>query len=393
MDILWGVFDSTNWGYLVKYDKFGDTLWTKKIGDPIDFTSFAQAIETKDGGYIAVGAYQAVGQRSDGWLVKTDSLGNVQWQKRYSTTLGTQESLSSVVDTYDGGYILGGNEQEFPNQPTRNYDPILIKVDSLGNQQWRQRYDTPFDDATASVFQTYDSNYIFASGVSVSGSSNSTRGRPALYKIDQNGNLLWRKTYGNFGFSTALLSVKQLEDSSLIAAGRTGILGPNCCRIDGVLVHANQNGDSIFVETYERFPGMITNWNFLWDVIPLDNGGFMACGEYINTSSPVIQDAWVIRVDSMGCIQSNCTVGLNDVRSEVLEEQVMNLYPNPTNGIVNLETSLALDRIEVFDLQGKLVQRLAGITKQIELPEQGGLYFIRLYVEDGSIGNYKVLKN
>ncbi len=377
----------------MKYTKYGDTLWTKKIGDSIDFTTFYQAIQTTDGGYIAVGVYLAVGQREDGWLVKTDSSGIVQWQKRYSTTLGTLETLISVDQTLDGGYILGGAEQEFPNQPSRNMDPILIKVDSLGNQQWRQRYDTPFDDAGAYVIQTYDSNYIFASGVSVSGSSNSTRGRPALYKVDQNGNLLWTKTYGNVGFSAALISVKQLDDSSLIAAGRTGVLGPNCCRIDGVLVHANQNGDSIFVETYERFPGMITNWNFLWDVIPLDNGGFMACGEYINTSSPVVQDAWVIRVDSMGCIITNCAVSLNDVRSEALEEQDLNVYPNPTNGLINLETSLALDRIEVFDMQGKLLQSLVGGTTQFELPEQRGLYFIRVYEQDGNFEIIKILKN
>ena len=42
----------------------------------------------------------------DYWIVKTDSLGNIQWQN----TIGGSgyDNLNTLVQPFDGGYILGG---------------------------------------------------------------------------------------------------------------------------------------------------------------------------------------------------------------------------------------------------------------------------------------------
>jgi hypothetical protein len=69
-----------------------------------------------DGGYILGGLSTSniSGDKTencngdyDYWIVKTDSLGNIQWQN----TIGGNgdDQLSSVIQTSDGGYILGGH--------------------------------------------------------------------------------------------------------------------------------------------------------------------------------------------------------------------------------------------------------------------------------------------
>jgi hypothetical protein len=379
--------DTMAFGYLVKFNLIGDTLWTKAFGDSMEVYTFSQAIQSSDGGYAAVGEFDTWTIRSDGWLVKTDSLGDIEWEQFYNRSNNSLERLISVQECYDGGYILGGGTQESPQLRSRNYDPLILKVDSLGNVQWWRVYDTPYDDALAYAIQTYDSGFVFSSGVSVSKGS-SSYSRAALFKYDQWGNWQWTKMYGPIGFNTGALVVKQLEDSTLIAAGRVGM----GTKIKGLLIHAEANGDSIFVETYENDPNGATSQNYLWDVITMDDGGFMASGEVIALppNVPFRQDAWIIRVDSMGCIIQNCFVGLDENLG--FEEETFEIYPNPTKGIVNLRTKESLISIEIFNLQGQKVQEINPEERSWILPAQSNLYLIRFQDIEGNVYTKKVIK-
>ena len=42
----------------------------------------------------------------DYWIVKTDSSGNVEWDKTMGGSV--TDYLSSIIQTADGGYLLGG---------------------------------------------------------------------------------------------------------------------------------------------------------------------------------------------------------------------------------------------------------------------------------------------
>ncbi|MBK9638385.1 MAG: hypothetical protein IPO63_11410 [Bacteroidetes bacterium] len=71
--------------------------------------------QTTDGGFILGGksVSNISGDKTevnlgayDFWIVKTDSLGNIEWQN----TIGgnSEDHLNSIQQTTDGGYILGG---------------------------------------------------------------------------------------------------------------------------------------------------------------------------------------------------------------------------------------------------------------------------------------------
>jgi hypothetical protein len=62
---------------------------------------------------------------------------------------------------------------------------------------------------------------------------------------------------------------------------------------------------------------------------------------------------------------------------------VTELYPNPTSGILHIETSKAIKKIEVFDVLGQLVLSY-GNEKQIDLSKlNSGLYLVRFTSENG----------
>ncbi len=66
----------------------------------------------------------------DYWLVKTDSFGNVQWNKTYGGA-GTDYRYN-VHQTVDGGYIMLGYTSSFGAGAR---DGWLVKTDALGNMQ------------------------------------------------------------------------------------------------------------------------------------------------------------------------------------------------------------------------------------------------------------------
>ena len=93
----------------------------------------------------------------------SDQAPQMEWNKSY----GAVGSLgNSMVQTTDGGYILAGYNSTGYDTLIHDYrhNPVLIKTDSSGNIQWEKTYEPEnlnFDD----IVQTNDSGYAtFGSG-------------------------------------------------------------------------------------------------------------------------------------------------------------------------------------------------------------------------------------
>jgi len=115
--------------YLIKTNAFGDTMWTKFIGDTTENTAESVAL-TNDGGYIISGTTYAPGSMNyyDVYLIKTDANGDTLWTKKFGGSNGPDYGFF-VRQTKDGGYVISGQTQSFVFQG----DPYLIKTDSMGN--------------------------------------------------------------------------------------------------------------------------------------------------------------------------------------------------------------------------------------------------------------------
>ena len=94
-----------------------------------NFAESECAIQTADGGYVVAGYTSDFTGAFSARLLKTDPLGNVQWDRTYPG-LGAY----SVIQTSEGGYALTGDRA------------FLMITDSLGNIQWNRNYDGLSDD-------------------------------------------------------------------------------------------------------------------------------------------------------------------------------------------------------------------------------------------------------
>ena len=105
-------------------------------------------IATPDGGYAIVG----VTALNSIWLVKTDALGNKEWERTYN---GAGEP--SLVTTSDGGYAIASYIYTFMGDGSTDF--WLIKTDSLGNMQWNKTYGGQGYDMAYSLVATSDGGF------------------------------------------------------------------------------------------------------------------------------------------------------------------------------------------------------------------------------------------
>lgn len=137
---------------LTKTDSSGDILWSKTFGTSSDEIGRSIYI-TDDNGFIILGYEDFAGGNL--YLVKTDFLGNEEWSKYYGET--GWDTGHSVQQTSDGGYILAGRKQDTVSDENHMYS---IKTDPIGNVEWEYTYPNGIMSDASSLDQTSDGGYI-----------------------------------------------------------------------------------------------------------------------------------------------------------------------------------------------------------------------------------------
>jgi len=201
--------------WFVKTDSSGKMQWNRTYGGARGDNANS-VIQTSDGGYALAGYTNSFSSDipSDCWLVKTDSDGNMEWNKTYDGD-GGFDGTNSLVQISDGGYTLAGHTGGFIGQ-----NAWMIKTDSEGNRIWDVIWDTAEPTRTSTIIQTSDEGYA------VSGYTSSLDGYAGftsylfLVKVDFNGNVQWNSTYKGLGDSKALFAV-QTDEGGYAMAGTT----------------------------------------------------------------------------------------------------------------------------------------------------------------------------
>jgi hypothetical protein len=211
---------------LVRTDANGNMEWNKTYGGN-------ELVVAPDGGYAIVSTTDSVGAGgNDFLLVKTDALGNMEWNKTYAGT--GVDGASSLVATSDGGYAIAGYTSSFSIALD---DFLLVKTDALGNMEWNKTYGGTGDDIAYSVVVTSDGGYAMA-GVTITNTVSSSFQYFLLVKTDVQGNMEWNKTYGEGG--ERAWSLVATSDGGYAIAGETSSYGAGSD--DFWLVKTDENG-------------------------------------------------------------------------------------------------------------------------------------------------------
>lgn len=202
--------------WILKLSSTGNLEWQYTYGVLFDDVAFSIK-ETSDEGYIVAGYTDFFGMAaSKFWVLKLTPLGEVEWQWIYGGSY--DDEACCIVQTSDGGYLLGGDTTSFS---VGDSDFWILKLSSGGMIEWQRAYGGKDRDHLSSLIQTTDEGYLLA-GYSDSFGSRGTE--ICLLKLDSSGNIEWEKTYGGNDYDF-LRSVQQTSDGGYIVSGSTFSFG------------------------------------------------------------------------------------------------------------------------------------------------------------------------
>lgn len=319
--------------WVVKLNQDGQILWQRTIGGDQPDRLDAICI-TPDNGYLLGGSSvsgisgdKTVASKGGGdfWIVKLNSEGDIEWQKAIGGS--SNELLSALEPTPDGGYIMGGYSiSEISGDKTEGcrgmIDFWVVKIDSNGDIEWDKTLGGEGPDWAHSVAPAEDGGY-FVAGFSASGiSGDKTEALWAenndywVVKLDAAGAIEWQKALGGTGTDTPQ-SIVATQDGGCLVGGSSasGISGNKTEDKNGTsdfwIVKLTGSGSIDWQQTIGGSSSETLN-----KIISAPGGGFLLAGR---SSSPISGDKteasrgeadfWLVRIDEIGNITGQATLG------------------------------------------------------------------------------------
>jgi hypothetical protein len=283
-------------GWLVKTDASGKQLWNKTYGGS-DSEKFFCVVQTTDGGFALVGGANGFVSglpRTLAWLVKTDDNGNVLWNKTYGDVMGDMIAYSLVERTSEG-FVFAGL---FNDRSMRGGQyAFWIVTDASGNILGNiHLYPGPLYNWVDHITYAGSGEY-FLVGYCL--------GSFALWKIDQNGNLIWDppKTFGRGLFTgSEAVSAVQTDDGGCLLVGTTWniVLGdwPHYVWVVKTDADGNHQWDRLY-------PG---SHSWAYDVVRTVDGGYALAG-CTDVNGFGRYDVLLLKLDSNGNGEWDWTCG------------------------------------------------------------------------------------
>ncbi len=277
--------------WLVKTDSGGNAQWNRTHGTELGSESADEVIQTSDGGYAVVGEKCPPGTGvGDFWLVKTDSAGNMQWNRTYDNSGRDDWPAAGIVQTSDGGYAVAGHSGSFLTSDV--FDLWLVKTDADGSVEWDKTYERTTWDFAYDVIQTSDGGYALTGGTRCeSGPMNQA---VLLLKTDQDGNMSWHNTYGGRIHDHAF-SVVQTDDGGYAMAGFSSTNATNVYTYtDLLLVRTDSVGNMLWKATC----GESSTADRARSIVQTSDGEYVLAG-YTNSYGSGNYDGWLVKTEEI----------------------------------------------------------------------------------------------
>jgi len=262
----------------------------------------------------------------DFWIVKTDAAGNKLWDKRYGGS--GVDGIMCMLQSADGGYLFGGYSEspisgDVTEAPRGLDDYWILKTDSLGAKQWDKRFGGSELDELQDLKETIDGGFLLG-GITLSNLSGDitepTRGLSDYWvvKVNSSGTKLWDKRYGGADYE-GLVTLTPTNDGGAYVGGNT------TSSISGEVTQPPHGAftpdvwivkiDSLGTKQWDKRYGGNDAEDEIGYIVPTADGGLLiSCTSYSNASYEKTENnmgpeqAWVIKTDNQFNVEWNKTL-------------------------------------------------------------------------------------
>lgn len=320
-------------GFVEKLDATGELVWAKVYlsGEDDRESVINQIRPTSDGGFVAAGSFRDPDYHIGAWILKLDSGGNVQWQRKLGPggPSGGQEHtpvyFNAVRPTADGGFVAAGEFYSYARSSAGDTGVLVVKLDANGNLVWQRGFNS-FDSTGAptasehafSIIQTSEGGYLVAGNWGNGTSPGTCCIGGLLLKLDENGNSQWQKAYHAGvhcffnGFNTTChaigalaYSVRQTSDGGYVMAGASNLklndsapMVPWMAKTDG---SGNLLWQHFYYHVYPATGRPISQYFASSDLA--SSGGHLALG-FTEDPTDFIGELFAVKTDSAGLVDA-----------------------------------------------------------------------------------------
>ena len=306
--------------WLIKLDTNAEILWERTFGGS-DWELANSIKPTSDGGYVIVGNSSSdddlTGHHGfrDGWVLKLDAEGLVQWEKLLGGS--GADDTNDIIENKDGYLVAGyalSNDGDMQGLGCDG-DFWMIQLDFNGNIAWSQCYGGSGIDVPACMVKAGDNYIIAGRSDSEDGDVTGNHGYDDIWviEIDPAGTLLWEKSLG--GSSTEAVNdiYYNPNTNEIVLVGMShsedGDVSTNYGDIDFWMVTLDANRDILYEVSFGG-----SKAEEAYDILPIGNDQYLIAGETASDDGDVTgfiggADGWVLKTDLAGNIEWNKTLG------------------------------------------------------------------------------------
>jgi hypothetical protein len=404
--------------FIIKADKFGDTIWTKTFDDGAAKKTMHASVSLidEDNNLIIGGPLNTLLPRgmtpTKIVLTKINPQGDSLWWKEFGDG-NSNQSVSSMIQD-DDNFILAGNKI---NSQGFNQG-FILKVDPNGDSIYSKYYSIgEYGSTFRSIEKTNDNQYIILGRKTITPPVSDERTKYFVLKIDSNGDTIFTKIYGpeNSVFSVSNLHPIKSDEyvfllytytytqpadkyTSLIKLDSNGeIISEQRLNIVASLITPTLDGNFIVANT-SVITAKTKNINLtkydaagdvLWErsitftdaddltasvIKETPDSGIVLSGSVSINNYP---HAFLVKTNHEGVV-----VNVNVTEDIISGHYLNNNYPNPFNPVTTIKYQIPENEfvtIKVYDVLGKEIETL------VNEPKPPGTYEVEFSV--GSFGN------
>ncbi|HEY9115892.1 MAG TPA: T9SS type A sorting domain-containing protein [Bacteroidales bacterium] len=284
--------------WMIKLNGQGENQWDFTLGGT-GLEEAASVIQTSDGGYMISASTDGSGGGNydttcnyhdlphgfqDVWIVKLDSLRNIEWQQCYG---GLYHDGPGDTHELNDGYIVVGNTTSndgdvsgyhgYPGYENTEFDIWVFKIDFSGNLIWQKCLGGYYGDFSRNIFLTSDGGFMVVGRttsndgdvVGFHGEGTGLYGDIWLAKLSADGELQWQYCYGGNGDERIYHGVIQKGDYNYVMAIETDTDPWQCggimyfdirlFEIDDTVTSISENGNGNFINNLIVTPNPATD--------------------------------------------------------------------------------------------------------------------------------------
>jgi hypothetical protein len=268
--------------------------------------------EMAGGGSLLHGSTAADSTNDDIFLARLDAAGNIRWQKTYGNE--KYERTTQLLPMSDGHYVLIGQRNIGPG----NIDSYIFKVDSAGTLVWEKTFGDSLVERTYYGAETAGGDLLIMGSVLP---HHNTKADILLVRLSPNGDLKWKKTYGEAGVHEIGHSFLRNRDNrtfTLTGYTESGVTGIH----DGLFMQLDENGKLLTRQHYAAGGDLR-----LMHSEETRDGNFISTGFFRMNNDHEIHDAVLACFDSAGKLLWKKTYG-----NPALDDQGYWVLVNPDGG-------------------------------------------------------------